>query len=85
MVPLCRAVAVGANPHVVVCVYREVARVSFEVNSTVENIGARRLHTMIERVMEEISFTPDELNGEFTVTVRSSSLMLAASIMDVIL
>jgi len=39
---------------------REVARVAFEVNSTVENIGARRLHTVIERIMDEISFDADE-------------------------
>jgi ATP-dependent HslUV protease ATP-binding subunit HslU len=30
------------------------------VNSTIENIGARRLHTVIERIMEEVSFTADE-------------------------
>jgi len=39
---------------------REIARVAFEVNSTIENIGARRLHTVIERIMEEVSFTADE-------------------------
>lgn len=51
---------------------KEVARVSFEVNSTVENIGARRLHTVIERIMDEVSFDADEHAakdmGEFTVT-----------------
>ncbi len=36
---------------------REVARVSFELNRTVENIGARRLNTVIQRVMDEHSFT----------------------------
>lgn len=35
---------------------KEVARVSFEVNSTVENIGARRLHTVIERIMDEVTW-----------------------------
>jgi ATP-dependent HslUV protease ATP-binding subunit HslU len=39
---------------------REVARVAFEVNSTIENIGARRLHTVIERIMDEVSFDADE-------------------------
>jgi ATP-dependent HslUV protease ATP-binding subunit HslU len=39
---------------------REVARVAFEVNATIENIGARRLHTVIERIMDEVSFTADE-------------------------
>jgi ATP-dependent HslUV protease ATP-binding subunit HslU len=36
---------------------REVARVAFEVNRSVENIGARRLNTVIQRVMDEHSFT----------------------------
>jgi len=35
---------------------REVARVAALVNKTVENIGARRLHTVLERIVEEISF-----------------------------
>jgi ATP-dependent HslUV protease ATP-binding subunit HslU len=34
----------------------EIARVTAEVNAAVENIGARRLHAVIERLMEEISF-----------------------------
>ena len=35
-----------------------------EVNSTVENIGARRLHTIIEKVLDEISFTATDRAGE---------------------
>jgi ATP-dependent HslUV protease ATP-binding subunit HslU len=42
---------------------RELARVAYDVNSTVENIGARRLHTIIERVMEEVSFTASAKAG----------------------
>jgi len=38
------------------------------VNSTVENIGARRLQTVIERVLEEISFVASDKDGE-TVTI----------------
>ena len=34
------------------------------MNSTVENIGARRLHTIIERVLDEISFTATDRSGE---------------------
>jgi ATP-dependent HslUV protease ATP-binding subunit HslU len=37
------------------------------VNSTVENIGARRLQTVMERVLDEISFAAPDRNGE---TVR---------------
>lgn len=36
---------------------REIARVSFEANRTLENIGARRLNTVIQRIMDEYSFT----------------------------
>jgi ATP-dependent HslUV protease ATP-binding subunit HslU len=35
---------------------REIARVAFETNRTVENIGARRLHTVIEKIVEEVSY-----------------------------
>jgi ATP-dependent HslUV protease ATP-binding subunit HslU len=42
----------------------EIARVAAEVNGTVENIGARRLHTVMERLLEEISFTATDRAGE---------------------
>ena len=41
-----------------------IAKLSTEVNSTVENIGARRLHTIIEKVLDEISFTASDKTGE---------------------
>ena len=41
-----------------------IANLAFEVNSKIENIGARRLHTIIERVLDEISFTATDRNGE---------------------
>ena len=41
-----------------------IAIIANEVNSTVENIGARRLHTIIERVLDEISFTATDRAGE---------------------
>ena len=41
-----------------------IANIATEVNSTVENIGARRLHTIIERVLDEISFTATDKAGE---------------------
>ncbi len=40
---------------------REMARFAFEVNETTENIGARRLHTIMERVLDEISFQAPDL------------------------
>ena len=41
-----------------------IAYIASEVNSSVENIGARRLHTIIERVLDEISFTATDRAGE---------------------
>jgi len=41
-----------------------IANLASEVNSSVENIGARRLHTIIERVLDEISFTATDRSGE---------------------
>ena len=41
-----------------------LAKVSSEVNASVENIGARRLHTLLEKVLEDISFTASDRAGE---------------------
>jgi ATP-dependent HslUV protease ATP-binding subunit HslU len=41
-----------------------LADVAVEVNSTVENIGARRLQTVMERVLDEISFAAADMNGQ---------------------
>ncbi|MCZ8262153.1 MAG: AAA family ATPase, partial [Beijerinckiaceae bacterium] len=41
-----------------------LARAAFEVNSNVENIGARRLQTVLERVLDEISFTATDRAGD---------------------
>jgi len=41
-----------------------IAELATEINSSVENIGARRLHTIIERVLDEISFTATDRGGE---------------------
>ena len=41
-----------------------IAKISTEINSTVENIGARRLHTIIEKILEDISFTASDKAGE---------------------
>jgi len=47
---------------------REIAAVAAEINVSVENIGARRLHTVLERIMEETSFAGPDLNGQ-TITI----------------
>ncbi|MBI1300548.1 MAG: ATP-dependent protease ATPase subunit HslU [Alphaproteobacteria bacterium] len=49
----------------------EIAKLSFEVNESVENIGARRLHTVMEKLLEEISFTASDKGGEtFKITAK---------------
>lgn len=46
---------------------RALARIAAEVNGSVENIGARRLYTVIERVFEELSFSAPDRSGEKVV------------------
>ena len=41
-----------------------LAKLSTEINATVENIGARRLHTIIEKVLDEVSFTASDKAGQ---------------------
>ncbi|MBT3991258.1 MAG: ATP-dependent protease ATPase subunit HslU [Rhodospirillaceae bacterium] len=43
---------------------QELAKLAAEINSVVENIGARRLHTVMEKLLEEISFTATDRGGE---------------------
>ena len=49
----------------------EIAAVAAEVNQNVENIGARRLHTILERVLDDISFTATDRPGE-TVNIDAA-------------
>ncbi|HEX5183315.1 MAG TPA: ATP-dependent protease ATPase subunit HslU [Allosphingosinicella sp.] len=46
---------------------RALARIAAEVNGQVENIGARRLQTVMERILDEISFTAPDKGGESVV------------------
>ncbi|HUS89989.1 MAG TPA: ATP-dependent protease ATPase subunit HslU [Desulfosporosinus sp.] len=48
----------------------ELAEVAYKVNSSTENIGARRLHTIVEKVLEELSFEASELPEDYTVTIN---------------
>ncbi len=47
---------------------KAIASAAWQVNETTENIGARRLHTMMERLIEEISFDANDRSGE-TITI----------------
>ncbi|KEA50348.1 ATP-dependent protease ATP-binding subunit HslU [Mangrovibacter sp. MFB070] len=50
---------------------RRIAQAAWQVNETTENIGARRLHTVLERLMEDISFDASEIGGE-TITIDAA-------------
>jgi ATP-dependent HslUV protease ATP-binding subunit HslU len=41
----------------------EIARIAWLVNERTENIGARRLHTVMERLLDEVSFSAPEMTG----------------------
>ncbi len=47
---------------------RRISEIAFEVNSRQENIGARRLYTIMEILLEELSFSADQLSGQ-TITI----------------
>lgn len=51
----------------------ELARLAFELNSSVENIGARRLHTVLEKLLEELSFTAPDRSGD-SVTIEAGEV-----------
>jgi len=54
---------------------REVARIAAQVNESVENIGARRLQTVMEKLLEDLSFEAEERTGE-TVTIDEGYVRL---------
>ena len=43
---------------------RRIAEIAYQVNERTENIGARRLHTVLERLLEEISYNAGDLGSE---------------------
>lgn len=52
---------------------RRIAEIAFEVNESTENIGARRLHTILERLLEEISFDASDLGASGkSITVNAT-------------
>ena len=57
---------------------RRLAEVAWQVNEKVENIGARRLHTVLEKLLEEISFDADDL----AVQYHDKALVLDAAAVD---
>ena len=47
---------------------QRIAEIAWQVNEGTENIGARRLHTVMERLLEDLSFNATEMAGQ-TVTI----------------
>jgi ATP-dependent HslUV protease ATP-binding subunit HslU len=43
---------------------QEIALIASDVNERTENIGARRLHTILERLLDEVSFAAPEMHGK---------------------
>ncbi len=48
---------------------REIAKIAFKVNGEVENIGARRLHTLMEKILEEVSFNASEMKAKSDIAI----------------
>jgi ATP-dependent HslUV protease ATP-binding subunit HslU len=62
---------------------REMARLAAEVNQKTEDIGARRLHTVLEKILEDLSFRAPDIEAEtFTVTADYVRQQLADIIQD---
>jgi ATP-dependent HslUV protease ATP-binding subunit HslU len=60
---------------------QEIARLAVEVNSTTENIGARRLATLLERVLDEVSFEAPDMEG---VKVRIDESYVHRALADIV-
>lgn len=62
---------------------KRIAEAAWQVNETTENIGARRLHTVLERLMEEISYIASDLHGQnITIDAEYVSKHLDALVAD---
>lgn len=48
---------------------KEIAKVAHKINGEVENIGARRLHTMLEKILEDVSFEASEMKNKTPVII----------------
>ncbi|MBI3280116.1 MAG: HslU--HslV peptidase ATPase subunit, partial [Acidobacteria bacterium] len=59
----------------------EIARMATRVNETAENIGARRLHTIMEKLLEEVSFQGPDLKKK---TVKVDAAYVRGQLSDII-
>lgn len=61
----------------------KIAQIAFDVNRDTDNIGARRLHTILEKLLEDLLFeAPDMQMGEITITENYVNEKLAAIVSD---
>ncbi len=51
---------------------KEIAKIAYKVNSEVENIGARRLHTLLEKILEDVSFEASEMKKGAAIKIDES-------------
>jgi len=51
---------------------KEIARLAHKVNGEIENIGARRLHTLLEKILEDVSFEASEMEKDAKVKVNKA-------------
>ena len=68
----------GLNLEITDACIRRIAEVAWQVNERTENIGARRLHTVLEKLLEEISFDADSLSTQY----HDKPLVLDAEAVD---
>lgn len=62
---------------------QRIAELAWQVNEQTENIGARRLHTMLEKLLEELSFnTSDDANKQLTIDAKYVNSQLSALVQD---
>lgn len=59
-----------------------LAEIAYEVNENTDNIGARRLHTVMERLLEEASFATENLDGKLVVDADYVNKQLGALVKD---
>ena len=60
-----------------------IANIAAKVNKTVDNIGARRLHTVLERIVEELSFSAPERYSKFVADGGSGQLEVKVDVEDI--
>ncbi|OBY53774.1 HslU--HslV peptidase ATPase subunit [Aggregatibacter aphrophilus] len=60
---------------------KKIAEAAFRVNEKTENIGARRLHTVMERLMDKISFNASDMDGQ---TVNIDAVYVSEALGDVV-